>query len=607
MRKHRWIAPAWGMVATAAFGQAASAQAPASPLDGPFPPVAQAGPPAAPQGVSYAANPTYTPVAPDAASPAGFPPGGMRPWPTISPYDHAFDQTYNQDGIWFREMLNHERRYKIDVNFISARFRQPGNVVVGHEEAINTFDEDLGGTAGAGLSPFDIFTIKDAMVFSAQGRFLDNTDGTIAYPNPPGAQSGPLPRPINFAFETEGPNGTDDFVFAEPKAGLLQIVNLSDDPDEDVNDEEDDAGDDEIGDTVLYPVTGQVFGEDAVTLFGGDRGVVGEKRENPASPGFRVVFGVEDEDESGFDWTASWINGQDTVFSRGLDDPTRPRLTNIVFFDAPHLGEGAVEVLDYNVLFRLMHETETAGSDLALYHTPVVDYGWLRVRPLYGARYDYIRETFTFSGKDNGFAFAYDSDGDIFDQGNDTDTSGESVIGASIVPQTLEDPFLFSFLNPYETTVLSRVRSHLYGPQVGFDAQVGGEYLMLTAVTKAGVVANTEKLTLDTAGFGVTEALTGIRPFKSDAKTHTHVSPFFELNTKADINVFPIIPYVNRWNWLKTARLQAGWSTLVVGNLSRPMDNIVWRSNGSGGPYIKDRSRDAWYVQNWNVGIHWAF
>ena len=161
MRKKRWIAPVWGMLATAAFGQAASAQAPGSPLDGPFPP---AGPPTVPPPGQYAGNPTYTPIAPDAASPAGYPPGGMRPWPTISPYENAFDQTYNQDGIWFREMLGQNRKYKLNVDFISGKFRQPGNVIVGHDIVKNTRDEFGVDDVVNGTTTFDVLPPSQGFV-----------------------------------------------------------------------------------------------------------------------------------------------------------------------------------------------------------------------------------------------------------------------------------------------------------------------------------------------------------------------------------------------------------------------------------------------------------
>lgn len=602
MRKTRWIAPVWGMLAAAAFGQTASAQVHNSPLDAQFPPVA-------PPPSGYPAQPTYTPIAPDPASPAGYPPG-MEPWPAISPYDHAVDTTYNDRGIWFREMLNHQRKYKLTAEFISGRFRQPGNAAIGHDSVIGDFHNDLGESPG-GIDPFEIYSVKDVGVFSSKGTYFDiNDGGTGGYPD----VIGDPPRLPAAAIQIEGDlTATDDFVFPVTKVGLIQLVNFGDIPqDEAINDDED-AATDEVADTMLFPVTGQVFGRDAVYRFGGDPGVVGEKHENPASPGLRMTFGLEDEDESGFEWSAYWLSGQGNVFSRGTNDPDRPRNTNIVFFDAPHLGTGigggpgqnvtnAVEVLDYNTLFELRHETETAGTDLAFFHTPMVDYGWFRMRPLYGARYNYIREQFSFTGRDNGFAYAFDADGDIFDQ-----SGGGSVVSSNLVPLTTSDPFFEVPMFAYETTAKSKVQSHLYGPQVGFDMSAGGEHLMLTAVTKAGVVANTEKLSLATAGFGSTEILTGVRPFRTDAKTHTRVVPFLEFNANADINVFPIIPVVNRWQLLKNARVRAGWTTLVVGNIQRPLDQIAWRSDASGGAYIRERGRDAWYTQYWNVGVHWNF
>ena len=623
MRKQRWIAPVWGMLAAAAFGQTASAQAPTSPFDGAFPP-------AAPPPTGYAAQPTYTPIAPDAASPAGYPPG-MEPWPAISPYDHAVDTTYNDRGIWFREMLNHKRKYKINAEFISGRFRQPGDAPVGHDDRIGTtlLPEVPAGHRETrdGVHPFAIYGIKDFVVFEDRGRYFDAEDGAAGTP----AQSGPLPRTapqVIFAdrqvvtgtgiFTLASPL-TDDLTFPEPKAGILQVSNWGQTPQNTDFNDADDVDTDEVADTFLYPVSGQVFGSDAVYRFGGDSDVVGEKHENPASPGIRLSFGLEDEDESGFEWTGMWLSGQSNVFRRGLDDPSRPRVTNIILFEAPWLGTGegivpgldtvdltnAVEMLDYNTLFELKHETELAGTDLAFFHTPMVDYGWFRMRPLYGARYNYIREQFNFTGRDNGRSYAFDADGDIWDQSSGG--GNVTVVNNNLVPNTLVTPFTETLINPYETTVTSKVQSHLYGPQIGFDMQAGGEHLMLTAITKTGIVANTENLALATSGFGVSEALTGVRSFKSDEKTHTRVAPFLELNANADINVFPIIPVVNRWQFLKNARIRAGWTTLIVGNLQRPLDQVVWRSDTSGGAYIKERGRDAWYTQYWNVGVNWTF
>lgn len=581
--------------------------------------------------MTYPGHPTYTPVAPDAASPAGFPPA-MEPWPTISPYEHGFDQTYNDDGIWFRQMLNKQRKYQVNVEFISGRFRQPGHAAIGADSVIGDIFTDRFGEAPGGINPFSIYTVKDAMVFSDQGRYLSE-DSEIDYPDPPGAQSGNPVRPLNFALKIVGMKsggnnnqdsvGTTDLTFPMNKAGLLQVVNWDGGtPNASIDFES------EIAKTVLYPISGQALGEDAVTRYGGDPDIVMERHRNPSSPGLRFSLGLEDEDQSGVNWGAYYLSGQPTVFRRGTDDPNRPMLTNIVFFEAPHLGVGvgvdgipnagtdrltpAFEVLDYNTLFEVTNETEVAGTDLAFYHTPFLDLGWMRMRPMWGARYDYIGETFGFTGRDNGYAYAYGVDGSAF---TTTDADGEAtglgiytpVLGSNQIPLTLATPFTSQEIYPYETTVKSRVQSHLYGPQVGFDWQAGGDNLMLFASTKTGVILNTEKLSLDTTGFGSTEALTGVRLTKSDSKTHTRFVPFLEFSANADVNVFPIIPVVNRWGFLKNARVRGGWTALVVGNVQRPIDQVVWRSDESGGAYIKERGRDAWYAQYWNVGVHWNF
>lgn len=591
MRKNRWIAPVWGMLAAAAFGQTASAQVPASPLDGPFPP---ANPPVAPGPTHYAGQPTYTPIAPDAASPAGYPPA-MQPWPSISPYEHAVDTTYNDRGIWFREMLNHKRKYKLNAEFISGTFRQPGNTIVGHDVirgVRDTFQEDEPVDNIIVDFPFPqrFIGARQFVGKEAVGRFFPEplaTDVPAVFGVPPR-----LAVPVVETIDGFGVGGglPTDFSFAIPQTGLLPAVNF--------NGDDNLESDGEVSQTPLYVVTGGVLADDADIRLGGYDEVVGERRETPRSPGLRLVFGLEDEDESGFDWTGWWLNDEAQTFRRGFDDPQRLRPAGVVLFDLGQLPTSTrerdlVEVLSYNQLFELKHESEAAGTDLAFYHTPMVDFGWLVMRPLYGARYNYVREQFNFTGRDTGQFVVYDFQG--FPQAiSDTEFA-------------FDDPEITYDLFPYETSATSEVQSHLYGPQIGLDMKLGGEHFMITSAAKTGVVANTERLSLGAYGFGSQEAITGQRAFFSDSKTHTRVVPFLEFNANADINVFPIIPVVNRWHFLKNARLRTGWSALVVGNMQRPMDQIAWRSEAAGGPHIKERGRDAWYMQYWNIGVHWNF
>lgn len=596
MRKQRWIAPVWGMLATAAFGQAASAQAPGSPLDAPFPPAPPpAGPPVAPGPAQYAANPTYTPIAPDAASPAGFPPG-MRPWPSISPFDHAFDQTSEQDGIWFREMLGHKRTYRIDVEFISGKFRQPGNAIVGHDVVRGQDESPLEDEV---LLPADypfpqrFIGVKQFLGRESRGRFFNSIpgeDNPAVFGLPP-RLAVPLLESFDGTIDGAGDDGFPiDFSYADLRTGLAPVVNLNGD---DTIDEE------ETSNTNLYVVSGGVLAEDAAPRLGGFDDVIHQRSENPSAPGLRLVFGLEDEDQSGVDITGWWLRDPGQTFRRGTDDPRRLRANGVVLFDLGQLPtetgieRDLVEVLDYNTLFALEHTSEAAGTDLAFFHTPFVDYGWLVMRPLWGARYNYVREQFNFTGRDTGQFVVYDADG--------------APTAISDTEFAFDDPETLYSLFPYETSVTSKAQSHLYGPQVGFDMNMGGEHFMINSAVKTGVVANTEKLSLGGYGFGSQEAITGVRNFFSDSKTHTRVAPFLEFNANADMNVFPIIPYVNRWGMFKNARVNLGWSTLVVGNLQRPMDQIAWRSEAIGGPHIKERGRDVWYMQNWSAGVHWKF
>jgi hypothetical protein len=625
------------MLAAAAVGQTASAQPPGSPLDGPFPPAGPYGPAAAPAPVGgYAANPTYTPVAPDASSPAGLPPG-MTPWPAISPYENAYDSTYNDNGIWFREILGQSRRYHVSADFISGRFANPGHGVVGADviRALPT-STMLGNEALIQLPPQTFYGAKDYVFRQSYGRFFANPGGNgtggTGGTTTTGQNLGFPPRPVTtFLFDTANPpggsgsntgtgtggtggtgtnNGSNtqsiDFTFTKSVGGLAPTVlgglspistTTNNGTGGTTTGSPTNAG---ISGTQLYAVTGSVLGGGALTNFGGDPNVVGEKRQNPNSPGIRMVFGAEDEDQSGFDVTGFWLSGQDQTFRRGLDDPNRPRLTNVVLFESSmprnDANSPAYEVLDYNQLFEIKNDTTATGTDLALYHTPVVDYGWLVVRPLYGARYNYVRETFNFTGRDNGLFTVYNND-------------GSPVVGSVYLQNAaFTDPDVVPYsLFPYETSVTSRTQSHLYGPQVGLDAHMGGEHFMVISSAKTGVLVNTEKLTVDGYGFGLQEAFTGVRSFFGDSKTHTIASPFIEFSANAELNIFPVIPYLNRMDFFRAARLHGGWNALVVGNMQRPINQIAWRSESVGGPQVREHGRDAWYVQYWNVGLDWKF
>ncbi|MEX0715471.1 MAG: hypothetical protein WD066_02745 [Planctomycetaceae bacterium] len=93
--------------------------------------------------------PTNTPVAVQQGA-TGLPPGA-NPWPQISPYDNAFDQHYQKDGLWHRMVSNDFDRTVI-VEGLVTRYRRPSGSFVGSTD----IDSQIffGGVAQAqGFSP----------------------------------------------------------------------------------------------------------------------------------------------------------------------------------------------------------------------------------------------------------------------------------------------------------------------------------------------------------------------------------------------------------------------------------------------------------------------
>ena len=61
---------------------------------------------------------------------SGVAPSQFRPSPGISPFDHMFDQTYNSNGMWFRNQtngfgpFNHPRKWSFNVDYTRTKTRK---------------------------------------------------------------------------------------------------------------------------------------------------------------------------------------------------------------------------------------------------------------------------------------------------------------------------------------------------------------------------------------------------------------------------------------------------------------------------------------------------
>ena len=147
MRRHLCIAILLGTVSF--FGTAGSAQS-----QGVYPPGAGVGP--YPPGPAMGGSPTsdFSGMGPQ----GGAYPGYYQPYPSISPYEHEFNQIANRGGIWESESQNRismPSRWKFRTEYVRMKAER-GRKLLGNQDApiyreqIATTLEDGGGGGGGG-------------------------------------------------------------------------------------------------------------------------------------------------------------------------------------------------------------------------------------------------------------------------------------------------------------------------------------------------------------------------------------------------------------------------------------------------------------------------
>jgi len=180
--------------------------------------------------------------------------------------------------------------------------------------------------------------------------------------------------------------------------------------------------------------------------------------------------------------------------------------------------------------------------------------------------------------------------------------------------------------NPYEVQVASSTQSRAAGPEIGLHAEMGGDETKLSFLATAGLTAINETTWLD--GFGVynhflnlvdpddnintpdggelTTGLGGLTDEEtrfSDKATSTHVSPTLDLSVKFESRVFQYVPGINRLQFFEEAKFTTSYGFLWVGNVTRPQSSVVYETFPINPSLDPDRS--GWTMQQWSFGLHW--
>lgn len=570
MRTHRWLkALAFGCC-LGAGADAAFAQAPfmgggeGSWVTADGSPVPAQYAPQMPGGF----QPPYATNNPAVMFPQGTP-EGYAPYPQISPYgmgNYAQDTHYNKNGTWFREILNKRRDYYFGVNALSTTLRGPGHATIGAETI--KLDDITHGPAGSHLETYGVAAIPG----STTGTGTVTATSTL-----PGGR-------------TYVDDGVDPYPFLRTAATTVtQII-----------------------DNNTFPIR-------STRLF-----------NEFNSPGIQLDWGYFNEDGSGLHADAWWGFSSDQTFQRGRDsingvviDQQLILQTNgeflftrngAVSFDTGILSPSAgifgstLGTQKYDVLYRVNVQAQAGGGDLQMYLPDLThSSNPIRLRPVYGAKYTYLGETFDFRGIDSGISYAV--------QGATGGTGTGGTTGSTTfrpVPFTAGTAFIESDL--FETQVSSRTRTHLAGPTAGLRYDFGrSRNFKLWGQSNVGVMGNYENVRVNGFNAGenlVTRLLTGTNMLDGDSsfddeQNHAHVSPLFEQTFMSESRILAALPVTREIPLLANANFKLGYTTTFVGNVARPSNSIQW--NGFPRAPKVDIDYQTWSMGRMNIGLEWTY
>lgn len=305
--------------------------------------------------------------------------------------------------------------------------------------------------------------------------------------------------------------------------------------------------------------------------------------------GMDLRWGYTNPDDSGLELRGLWLTNVTSNYKQGsghgdINNSSVIGDTNgIPWFDGSATF-GAVAA--YDILFKLQYDQQAAGVSLNFIETPWLKGKYYKVQPMLGVRYLFVGEKFTFHGTDSNLVYVV-QDGGTAEPG----TVGPNPNG----------------IGPYSAYFRSEVQSHLIGPEVGLQYDLGGKKFKLWGQTRVGLMGNIELASLQgrNLGDGFTIDFSQINTFFQQNQNTGHVSPLFEQSFFAETPIFQLIPYVNRWDFMKGATLRLGYSFLAAGDISRPESNIIYR----GWPLVSELKveRSVWYTSNFSFGVNWAY
>ena len=610
MRVKHWLKSVLGSSLLVVSGLTAQAQPPGMPM-----------PMGGPPGGNY-----MMPVDAYGAAPApgyGYgPPSTYQSWPEMSAYDHSYSQQkVDGNGTWTDDTNNRQRRYRFDVDYLTGRARI-SNAFIGEERAlsyIQVLQQQSGNQQQQG-----------------GGNQQQGQTFLTAFSHPTSANGSPT-LGARQHFELYGAVRMQDLHRQMNMAGTRASWGY-DNPDE--------SG---LRLGFLYNADNNFRYSKRDHLPGG-KGTEGallnhllQLPEDPADP--------------------------NTVLPRDLSqlgqyvypaDVNRALQNNLFNLNGLPLNDGTVQTLPdgthfggvtapYDLDFRIDLRTEVYGGNIDWVMTPVLDWKYLKVRPVAGLKYFNLGERFSFYGRDSGLAYGPSQGAGGGGGGNNTispdqkvhsipdgvDNNGDGIVDNAGVFEGGQQQqggggggnqqaggatflqFHDQFRYPITSYLNNSAVSNLAGGMLGLNYDLGGDSFLITGSTQFGLLGNHERIKMNGDNIAMHTRDSTLIPASptnatpnafSSSQTHSRVSTMFQQSLNVEAPLFRHIPVLKRVGLLEKAQFRAGYTFMFIGGVVDPANSIQWNGNPVEGlfPFIRER-RNNFTSDFYNFGVSWKY
>ncbi len=517
-------------------------------------------------------------------------PSYYQPHPSISPYEHEFNQIANRGGIWESESQSRiglPSRWKLRTEYVRMRAER-GRNLIGNPNA-PTYREQIATTLENAGTDLDDYI--DAL------RGTNNGVGFNLF-DPVSAKGLDRPEMQGLRLTLEGSNSDG--------SGIELWGIWAREGDNEFN-----ARDNVAASRGNQPAFVELLIDDP-TLFA------------PINPPANFPDGSE-------------VLQANLLNLRGipLDDGTITTLSDGTTFG----GASAV----YDLAFQVRTDIEMYGTGLRWKSMPLYKSGSINIRPNAGIRYTAFRDMFGFYGRDSGILYDGQTGGNqpplpdvkIHSLPNGFDDDGDGIVdNAGVIEDQLGGGggggggggagtanFVFAgdpLIYPIASILDNEVESHLAGPEVGLSYDFGGDKgFRLGGSTNFGLLMNYQKIKLSGDNiFVTTRPADLITPSQTDAtpndfrvsETHTSVSPMIEQMVYAEGPLFQYLPVLRRSKILRNANFRAAYTLTMIAEMTRASDSIIWQGNPSQNifPGIQT-SRSTFRTSSMDFGVTWSW